>query len=67
MYYDGLGVPQDNVRAHMWCSLAAASFWIGAKHELAVWCRNYVAKFMTPAQIAEAQRLAREWMEKHKR
>ena len=29
--------------------------------------RDLGAKMMTPAQIAEAQRLAREWMAKHQR
>jgi hypothetical protein len=27
--------------------------------------RDMVAKKMTPTQIAEAQRLSREWLEKH--
>ncbi len=27
--------------------------------------REILATILTPAQIAEAQRLAREWMEKH--
>ena len=27
--------------------------------------RDKLAKKMTPAQVAEAQKLAREWMEKH--
>ena len=40
VFYDnGLGVPQDKVRAY----------------------RDLIARRMTPAQIAEAQRLAREW------
>ena len=56
MYHDGLGVPQDYVRAHMWLNLAAAQ---GIQD--AVENRNLVAERMTPAQIAEAQRLAREW------
>jgi len=56
MYYRGSGVPQDYVLAHMWFNLAAAqgALW-GAIH------RDEVAAKMTPAQIAEAQRLAREW------
>ncbi len=28
-------------------------------------CDDIVVKLMTPDQIAEAQRLAREWMAKH--
>ena len=40
----------------MWYSLAA-----GNGYEIATGYRNDLAKQMTPAQIAEAQRLAREW------
>ena len=62
MYASGAGVPKDYVRAHMWLNIAVAfgnSFMV--KH------RNRIAKKMTPTQIAEAERLAREWMEKHGR
>ena len=37
------------------------------EHAKAVKNRDDMAKEMTPAQIAEFKRLAREWMEKHKR
>ncbi len=71
MYAQGKGVPQDYVLAHMWCNLAAA----GASdvkdrklatfvRELATETRDALARKMTPAQIAEAQRLAREWKPK---
>jgi TPR repeat protein len=56
VYYQGEGVPQDYVLAHMWLNLAAAG---GDKN--AVKARDLVAKLMTPDQIAEAQRMAREW------
>jgi TPR repeat protein len=56
MYEDGLGVPQDYATAHMWLNLAAAS-----GYKIAAQARERVAKQMTPAQIAEAQKLAREW------
>jgi hypothetical protein len=56
MYADGRGVPQDYVAAHMWFNLAAAG---GDKD--ATEFRDRVANLMTPAQIAEAQKLAREW------
>lgn len=54
MYEDGQGVPQDYVEAHKWYNLAAAA---GLK--IAGEMRNSIARKMTPAQIAEAQRLAR--------
>jgi TPR repeat protein len=59
MYNGGLGVPQDYVVAHMWFNLAAAR---GDKD--AAKNREIVAKQMTPAQIAEARKLAREWKPK---
>jgi TPR repeat protein len=56
VYAKGQGVPQDYVSALMWYSLAAAKGLTDAAKE-----RDMVAAQMTPAQIAEAQRLAREW------
>ncbi len=57
-------VPQDYVQAHMWFNLAASSFPPGEDHDIAVKNRDNVAKRMTPAQIAEAEKLAREWKPK---
>ena len=56
MYGNGRGVPHDYVSAHMWFNLSAAR---GIQNAVKV--RDEVAKHMTPAQIAEAQKLAREW------
>ncbi len=61
MYDNGYGVPQDYVQAYMWFNLAAVGFPPGENRDSAAENRDIVAKFMTPAQIAEAQRLAREW------
>ena len=60
MYENGQGTPQDYTQAHMWLNLAAsrASDVIRAG---AVKGLDEVAAKMTPAQIVEAQRLAREW------
>ena len=64
MYGKGQGVPQDYVQAHMWSNLAASRFSPGTDHAKAVKHRDIFAQLMTPAQIAEAQRLAREWKPK---
>src|SRR5438128_2119868 len=56
LYYAGKGVPMDYMQAYMWANLAASK---GGKRE--VENREAIATFMTPAQIAEAQRLAHEW------
>jgi hypothetical protein len=60
MYKDGKGVPQDYVRAYMWLNLSTASQPAGFA-EFSAKQRDEVASKMTPAQIAEAQKLAREW------
>ena len=60
-YLEGLGLPQDDVQALMWFNLAASRFPPGEDHDRAVQDRDTVAKRMTPAQIAEAEKLAREW------
>jgi hypothetical protein len=58
MYSEGLGVAQNYIEAHKWANIAGAN---GEKTATKV--RDAVAKQMTPEQIAEAQRLAKEWME----
>ncbi len=64
MYFLGQGVPQDSVLAHMWVDLAASRFAPGSNRDFAVKIRDIIAAKMTPAQLAEAQRLAREWKPK---
>lgn len=56
MYTEGRGVFQDFTQAHMWYNLAAVQ-----GEPRAAEARDALTKQMTPAQIAEAQRLAREW------
>ncbi|MBT3481899.1 MAG: SEL1-like repeat protein [Opitutales bacterium] len=61
-YDNGEGVLQDDAKAHMWLNLAAANgIDVGSK------ARDLVAKEMTSEQIAEAQKMAREWMEEHEK
>jgi hypothetical protein len=56
LYANGLGGSQDLVQAYMWYSLAAGN---GNAH--APGYRDDLARQMTPAQITEAQKRAREW------
>jgi uncharacterized protein len=56
MYANGEGVEQDYAAAHMWFNLAAAS-----RNKNAMKARDIVAAQLTPAQVAEAEKLAREW------
>jgi TPR repeat protein len=62
MYAQGRGVPQDFVQAHMWLNLAATQDTGDAAQS-----RDTLAAMMTPAQVAEAQKLAREWKPKLER
>ncbi len=74
MYKNGKGVPQDFVQAHMWFNLAASTPCVSANGVVDPFCdvsgaraassREEVATKMTPAQIAEAQRMASEWVPK---
>jgi TPR repeat protein len=61
IYHDGTGVPQDYVQSYMWFNLAALGAESTATRDVAAQARNELASEMTPAQIAEAQRTAREW------
>src|SRR4051794_40672706 len=56
MYAGGDGMPRDYVRAHMWLSLAIAQ-----GHDAAERSRGEIVRSMTPEQIEEAERLARQW------
>jgi TPR repeat protein len=56
-YSTGQGVGVDMVAAHKWFNLAAVRGVEAAKG----W-RNQLAAEMSSGQIAEAQRLAREWL-----
>ena len=59
MYFLGNGVPQDVVLAYMWFNIAVAQ----GQNEASL-SRDEVAKHMNREQVAEAQRLAREWKPK---
>jgi len=56
-YSTGQGVVQDYVAAHKWFNLAAMRGSDVAKN----W-RNQIAGEMNAGQIAQAQKLAREWL-----
>lgn len=58
MYESGSGVPKDFVQAYKWYNLSVAQKGMGRKN------RDILAKEMTPEQVAEAQKLAREWKPK---
>ena len=63
MYYQGEGVLEDFVQAHMWANLAASQL-KGDDRKNSAELRDQLAQLMTREQIAEAQRLSREWKPK---
>jgi TPR repeat protein len=71
IYHSGEGTPKDNVLSHIWLSIAAAQVdedgarSIASIIEGAARSRTVVEKEMTPNQIAEAQKLSREYYGKY--
>lgn len=67
-YEDGEGVPQDYAEAHKWYNIAAPAMEsrkpTNQGLNAAQLFRDNIAKKMTPNQIEEAQRLARDWKAK---
>jgi uncharacterized protein len=72
MYASGRGVAKNNVQAYMWFTLAASlgdvrspdsrgAILFGASRETSLEQRNKLATSMTSAEIAEGEKLAREW------
>ncbi len=59
MYLLGQGVPEDYIEAYKWLNLSAAQ-----GNELAAKKREILKEKMSPEQIAEAQRLSREFKPK---
>jgi TPR repeat protein len=64
LYFHGRGIPQDYVESHKWLNLAASRFLPAEaeKRARAVKNRDIVAKHLTRWRLAEAQKLAREWV-----
>jgi hypothetical protein len=60
MYAEGKGVPEDDVRAYAWLSIVAAQ-----RYGAAPIIKEHTADRMTPAQIAEGQKLSSELWEKY--
>jgi TPR repeat protein len=58
-YQFGRGVPEDDVLAYMWYNLAAT------QENRARLNKDIIEQQMTREQIAEAQRMSREWIEAH--
>lgn len=62
MYFHGDRVPQDYLRSYMWLNIAAARAPKETRSFIEL-MRAEVAKELTSAQIAEAQKRSSEWMD----
>ena len=60
MHANGHGISKDFVFAYMWWNHSASQGNESAKKN-----KDIVSKLMTEEQIAEAQKLSREWLAKH--
>jgi uncharacterized protein len=60
--FHGSGVPQDYAEAHKWMNLTS-TLASGELQRKSATARELLAEKMTPAQIAEAQKRARDWQE----
>jgi TPR repeat protein len=58
----GYGLRQDFVEAYKWLNLACSSYTRDRDRSLAAKARDLVVTRMTASDIAEAQRLSREWV-----
>lgn len=64
MYLNGWGTTRDYVQAHKWFDLAAALYPPGEDRDEVMKQRDELAATaLTPAQLEEARRLARAWLD----
>jgi TPR repeat protein len=64
MYRHGQGVPQDYAQAYKWYKLAASRLPRSNHRNGVEKSRDFIAAFLTPAQIAEVHQEVREWKPK---
>ena len=58
-YEQGHGVVQDRVSAYMWANIAASN-----GHEYGLGFRNHIKKILSPSELRDGQKLARECIRK---
>ncbi len=66
MCRDGLGIQRDDMRFHIWFSLAVSRFPPGEDRDGSAQGRDGLAKFMSPDQIAWAEKRVRMWKPRDK-
>ena len=71
MYATGIGAREDHVQAYKWLVLASVGTSDAKNLDRVKWkitkrLRKRLQRNMTEEQLAEAERLSSEWIEKHK-
>ena len=61
IYHEGEGVPKDNVQAYKWFKVAAMLLQPGDLRDVALDSMRYLAGLMTPEEMEEAIKLAKDW------
>ena len=64
LYFSGNGIPKNKVQAYKWWALSEKHFSSGKQKKFAREDLNQLKKKMTSGQIAEAEKLVREWKPK---
>ncbi len=64
MYFRGQGVPRNYVKAYQWTELAQSQG-VGVTRNIATGFLHQMAEYMTPGQIAKAQRAMQAWRAAH--
>lgn len=64
MYAFNRGVPKDDIIALQWLHLASSRSEVGTQADQIMTIRDKIASRMSPEQITEAQRLAKDWKPK---
>jgi uncharacterized protein len=66
LYEEGKGVQKDCVRAYMWFLLSEKSLFAESAEKVSAQAKlDDIKEYISQEQIAEAQRLAQEWKERH--
>ena len=65
-YSNGRGAPQDRMLSYMWFDIVVSRT-TGSLRHVAMLNRDQEKAFLTPAQVSEAQQLARDWNAAHPR
>lgn len=63
-YTLGKGVPKDFVLAYMWYDIAASNYTDAEERKGAEKNRDGIGSLMKPAEVEQAQKMAREWKPK---